>query len=169
MNRLREKFQRFMIGRYGMDQLGQFMVWAVLVLIVINLFVRASLPSTILDTLELVGLITMYFRMFSKNVGKRYQENQVFLRMRFYVTEYWRKVKFKGANTGFLSAQTAVRRSAFPEGMGKSASTAPNVRRILLKRREPALQYHGFSDSSCMDVAYSDGVMVVSFLNCLEK
>ena len=86
MNRLREKFQRFMIGRYGMDQLGQFMVWAVLVLIVINLFVRASLPSTILDTLELVGLITMYFRMFSKNVGKRYQENQVFLRMRFYVT-----------------------------------------------------------------------------------
>ncbi|MCB8573700.1 hypothetical protein LJE06_21630, partial [Bilophila wadsworthia] len=77
-----------------MDQLGQFMVWAVLVLIVINLFVRASLPSTILDTLELVGLITMYFRMFSKNVGKRYQENQVFLRMRFYVTEYWRKVKF---------------------------------------------------------------------------
>ena len=37
LNRLRDKFQRFMIGRYGMDQLGQFMVSAVLVVIVINL------------------------------------------------------------------------------------------------------------------------------------
>ena len=49
LNRLREKFQRFMIGRYGMDQLGQFMVSAVLVVIVVNLFVRAALPSMILN------------------------------------------------------------------------------------------------------------------------
>ena len=52
LNRLREKFQRFMIGRYGMDQLGQFMVSAVLVVIVVNLFVRAALPSMILNMLE---------------------------------------------------------------------------------------------------------------------
>ena len=32
-------------------------------------------------------------------------------------------------------------------------------------------RYHtyGFSDNSRMEVAYSDGVMAVSFLNCLEK
>ena len=76
LNRLRDKFQRFMIGRYGMDQLGQFMVSAVLVVIVVNLFVRAALPSMILNMLELAGLFAMYFRMFSKNVGQRYQENQ---------------------------------------------------------------------------------------------
>ena len=60
LNRLREKFQRFMIGRYGMDQLGQFMVSAVLVVIVVNLFVRAALPSMILNMLELAGLFAMY-------------------------------------------------------------------------------------------------------------
>ena len=59
-----------------MDQLGQFMVSAVLVVIVVNLFVRAALPSMILNMLELAGLFAMYFRMFSKNVGQRYQENQ---------------------------------------------------------------------------------------------
>lgn len=91
LNRLRDKFQRFMIGRYGMDQLGQFMVSAVLVVIVINLFVRAALPSMILNMLELAGLFAMYFRMFSKNVGQRYQENQAYLRKRFYVTEYWKR------------------------------------------------------------------------------
>ena len=27
MNKIREKLQRFMIGRYGMDQLGQFIMY----------------------------------------------------------------------------------------------------------------------------------------------
>ena len=40
MNKIREKFQRFMIGRYGMDQLGQFIMYAVLVLVFLNVVVR---------------------------------------------------------------------------------------------------------------------------------
>ena len=137
MNRLREKFQRFMIGRYGMDQLGQFMVWAVLVLIVINLFVRASLPSMILDTLELVGLITMYFRMFSKNVGKRYQENQVFLRMRFYVTEYWRKVKFsftQGRKYRIFKCPNCGQNIRIPRGHGKVSIHSPKCKTDFIKK-----------------------------------
>ena len=137
MNRVREKFQRFMIGRYGMDQLGQFMVWAVLVLIVINLFVRASLPSTILDTLELVGLITMYFRMFSKNVGKRYQENQVFLRMRFYVTEYWRKVKFsftQGRKYRIFKCPNCGQKIRIPRGHGKVSIHCPKCKTDFIKK-----------------------------------
>ena len=126
-----------MIGRYGMDQLGQFMVWAVLVLIVINLFVRASLPSTILDTLELVGLITMYFRMFSKNVGKRYQENQVFLRMRFYVTEYWRKVKFsftQGRKYRIFKCPNCGQKIRIPRGHGKGSIHCPKCKTDFIKK-----------------------------------
>ena len=126
-----------MIGRYGMDQLGQFMVWAVLVLIVINLFVRASLPSTILDTLELVGLITMYFRMFSKNVGKRYQENQVFLRMRFYVTEYWRKVKFsftQGRTYRIVKCPNCGQKIRIPRGHGKVSIHCPKCKPDFIKK-----------------------------------
>ena len=120
-----------------MDQLGQFMVWAVLVLIVINLFVRASLPSTILDTLELVGLITMYFRMFSKNVGKRYQENQVFLRMRFYVTEYWRKVKFsftQGRKYRIFKCPNCGQKIRIPRGHGKVSIHCPKCQTDFIKK-----------------------------------
>ena len=120
-----------------MDQLGQFMVWAVLVLIVINLFVRASLPSTILDTLELVGLITMYFRMFSKNVGKRYQENQVFLRMRFYVTEYWRKVKFsftQGRKYRIFKCPNCGQKTRIPRGHGKVSIHCPKCKTDFIKK-----------------------------------
>ena len=77
MNKIREKLQRFMIGRYGMDQLGQFIMYAVLVLIFLNVVVRVRILSSFLYILELAGFFLLYFRMFSKNVGKRYQENQI--------------------------------------------------------------------------------------------
>ena len=46
MNKVREKLQRFMIGRYGMDQLGQFIMYAVLVLIFLNVVVRVRILSS---------------------------------------------------------------------------------------------------------------------------
>ena len=96
MNKVREKLQRFMIGRYGMDQLGPvYNVCPLLVLIFLNVVVRVRILSSFLYILELAGFFLLYFRMFSKNVGKRYQENQVYLRLRFYVTEYFRKIKFR--------------------------------------------------------------------------
>lgn len=78
-----------------MDQLGQFIMYAVLVLIVVNVLVRAAIVSVVLEVLSFAGIITLYFRMFSRNVGKRYQENQVYMRYHFYVTEYFRKLKFR--------------------------------------------------------------------------
>ena len=68
---MREKFARFMSGRYGADQLSRFMVTAALVLMVINLF----LGWGILSILVLALLVLCYFRMFSRNYQKRYEEN----------------------------------------------------------------------------------------------
>ena len=42
---MRDKFQRFMQGRYGADELGRFLTILGLILIVINLFVRSSILS----------------------------------------------------------------------------------------------------------------------------
>ena len=44
-----------MIGRYGMDQLGQFIMYAVLVLIFLNVVVRVRILSSFLYILELAG------------------------------------------------------------------------------------------------------------------
>ena len=56
-----------------MDQLGQFIMYTVLVLIFLNVVVRVRILSSFLYILELAGFFLLYFRMFSKNVGKRYQ------------------------------------------------------------------------------------------------
>ena len=95
LNRLRQQFQRFMIGRYGMDQFGRFLSGVLLALIIFNLLIPAALPSRILWALEWIVLIILYARMFSKNINKRYQENEAFLRRQFYVSEWWKKWKVR--------------------------------------------------------------------------
>ena len=95
LNKLRMQFQRFMIGRYGMDQFGRFLSGVLLVLIIMNFLIPAALPSRILWALEWIVLIVLYARMFSKNINKRYQENEAFLRRQFYVSEWWKKWKFR--------------------------------------------------------------------------
>lgn len=137
MNRFSEKFQRFMIGRYGMDQLGQFMMTMVLVLIVINLFVRAALPSMVLDTLELSGLIGMYFRMFSKNVGKRYRENQVYLGARFRVMDRFQKAGFRfreGRRHHIFKCPGCGQKIRIPRGHGKVSIHCPKCGKDFIKK-----------------------------------
>ena len=68
---------RFMSGRYGMDQLG--MATAVVYLIVA--FLSGLFCSPILQLISLALLALFVFRSFSKKASKRYQENQVFLKI----------------------------------------------------------------------------------------
>ena len=124
LNRLRQQFQRFMIGRYGMDQFGRFLSGVLLALIIFNLLIPAALPSRILWALEWIVLIILYARMFSKNINKRYQENEAFLRRQFYVSEWWKKWKFRTAN----------RKCVFQEEEDGSVSTARNAGLILSRK-----------------------------------
>ncbi len=91
MDNLKDKFRRFMVGRYGMDELNRFLTIMTAVLIGANLFARSS----ILFWMELICVILVYGRMFSRNTGRRFQENQRFLRYEFYGKEYVRNLKFR--------------------------------------------------------------------------
>lgn len=72
---MKEKFIRFMYGRYGVDLLGKFMIGLAFVLILLANITDSGLVSL----LSWVLLIYAYFRMFSKNIYKRSAENQLFL------------------------------------------------------------------------------------------
>ena len=63
MNKLKEKFAKFMYGRYGSDKLNLFMVIVLLVCAVINLFVRTGYFSVLLTSWEFLLLILIYLRM----------------------------------------------------------------------------------------------------------
>ncbi len=72
---MRDKLQRFMMGRYGLDQFGKFLTWGALGILVIAMFTRV----TLLEIPAVLMLVYGYFRMFSKNTYKRYNENMKFM------------------------------------------------------------------------------------------
>ena len=78
---MREKFIRFMNGRNGMDELARAESWVVMILLVASIFTR----SAILDILAIGLMIHMYFRVFSRNVNKRYAENQIEVEPGYYL------------------------------------------------------------------------------------
>ena len=77
-NELRYRFSKFMQGRYGVDSLSRFLSVVLLVVIILRMFIRIPLSGTI----TLVILVILYWRMFSRNIPKRYEENQKFLQIR---------------------------------------------------------------------------------------
>lgn len=71
----RNKFNNFMVGRYGIDEFGKALNIITLVLIIVSFFVRfLFLPALIL-------MIYEYFRIFSRNYAARSAENQWFCRV----------------------------------------------------------------------------------------
>ena len=75
---MREKLARFFAGRNGVDQLGRAVMIVTVILLVVSMFTHGRL-SDLLFVLVLIGIIYMYFRMFSRNVTKRREENAKYL------------------------------------------------------------------------------------------
>lgn len=72
---MKEKFYRFMAGRYGMDQFNRFLSSVTLVLVLLNLFFK----NTLLWLFAVVLLVFTYVRMLSRNFEKRRRENAKYL------------------------------------------------------------------------------------------
>ena len=75
--RMRERFAQFMVGRYGMDHFGRFLVYFSLALMIISLF----FPKSVVYWLALAVLGYSYFRMFSRKIYQRAAENQKYLQL----------------------------------------------------------------------------------------
>ena len=80
LQRISNAFRRFMTGRYGSDQLSRFTLMLALVMLVLNMIFRTR--TSVFYWLVWVCLIITYFRMFSKNISKRYDENTRFLQLK---------------------------------------------------------------------------------------
>lgn len=85
---MREKFARFMIGRYGNDRLNQFLMVAAIVSLVISF-----LGGRFFYLIALLLIILSYFRMFSRKIYKRSAENQWYLQKEMKVRSFFKKKK----------------------------------------------------------------------------
>lgn len=72
---MKEKFMRFMYGRYGLDSFGKFL----LILGLVALFLSGRNEYLFFIFLSWAILIYEYYRMFSRDIYKRAAENQWYL------------------------------------------------------------------------------------------
>lgn len=79
---MREKLARFMVGRNGNDQLNLFLMGLALALLLIAAIFNDSL-GRIAYVLVFALLGYAYFRMFSRNIHKRQEENGKYIRARY--------------------------------------------------------------------------------------
>lgn len=78
--RIGNALSRFMYGRNGVDRLGLTMIWAALLLDIINMLLREKpVVSGITGLVSGVLLFAALFRMFSRNLEKRRAENTRFM------------------------------------------------------------------------------------------
>jgi len=82
---MKERIAKFMAGRYGNDQLGRALLVVDIILLVLSLVFSNKLGGILLP-LAMVLLGYMYFRMFSRNIYKRQEENGKYLRFKYNIT-----------------------------------------------------------------------------------
>jgi len=117
------KFQRFMVGRYGMDDLAKFINILTWISIILSLFNRKfSYVSFIL-------IIVNYLRIFSKKYNKRYNENQLFLKytkgLRSFFKLTARRIRER-KNYRFRTCPNCKKVLRLPNKKGKHTVNCPN-------------------------------------------
>ena len=125
--------RRMMMGRYGVDQLSL----ALLILNILLSFLSYIPHCAFLSWLELPVTVFFLYRIFSRNITKRYHENQVFLR-------YWTPVKqkllglrdrFRDRKTHrYYRCPTCKQALRVPKGRGKIRITCPKCHTQFVKK-----------------------------------
>ena len=119
MRGLKEKFYRFMQGRYGNDQLNRFLIATAMVLLILSMF-----TTDVLYTVAVIAMVFAYYRMFSKKIYKRSEENQKYLQLEWKAKNFWAKKKneIKQLKTHHIyKCPNCKQKIRVPRGRGKIA------------------------------------------------
>lgn len=137
---MKERFMRFMAGRYGADQLSRFLNIMVLVLIVLStVFAACNLYTLYVITwaAAIVLMFVVIWRMFSKNISKRYQANVKYLTLKNKVTGFFRRKvsRIKQSKTHrFFKCPKCGQVVRTPRGKGTIRITCPKCREAFIRK-----------------------------------
>lgn len=120
---MKERIRQFMSGRYGMDDLGQFLNIVIIVILVLSLFL-----APVLSYLAFALLIYTYYRALSRNTQKRLTENEAYKALRQRITSGYSqgRQRFTQRNTyRFFRCPSCRQSLRVPKGKGNITVTCP--------------------------------------------
>ena len=129
---MKAKLQQFMIGRYGLDDLGRFLNIFVLVIMLLSSFLFPQISGVAIGIM-FIG----FFRIFSRNTNKRAQENMAYLRVKNKITgklsTQVQKVKSRKTHR-FFRCPSCKQTLRVPKGKGMISITCPKCHTVFKKR-----------------------------------
>ncbi|HAX72733.1 MAG TPA: hypothetical protein DCY20_04355 [Firmicutes bacterium] len=127
------KVQKFMQGRYGVDQLSM----GLLILMIVITLIGQLFNQIWLIYFSWVPLILCYMRILSKNTYKRYQENLIFIRL-------WNPIQYKIDNKikhikslkkfRYYKCKECGQSLRVPRGRGKLEIKCPKCKYTFIKK-----------------------------------
>ena len=130
---MREKIQRFMIGRYGADELAKAQSIAALVLLFLSMFSRLG----IFYWLAIALMIYSTWRMFSKNISARYAENQKYLALENRLRRFFGQKRYlmqQRKEYHIYSCPNCKQKIRIPRGKGKIEIDCPKCHTKFIKK-----------------------------------
>lgn len=129
--------QKFMLGRYGVDQLSNALITLSLVLILLSIVLEVPL----LNSFGLVFLGVSYYRILSRNTGKRYIENQKFLNILKPLKGKMKNAKNMGQkkvnkdkNYKYFKCPKCSQEMRVPKGKGRVNITCPKCKNVFIRK-----------------------------------
>ncbi len=126
-------FKKFMLGRYGVDQLTLVLMGINVVLSILFRFVN----NKIFGIFNIIISIIIFYRIFSKNVAKRYEENMKFL-------NGWNTIRNKIKNKiqrikdlkyyKYYKCSNCKQTLRVPRGKGKISIICPKCKTVMIKK-----------------------------------
>lgn len=127
---MRERFSRFMQGRYGQDQFGRFLMALGMISILLHIFISYA-PFYYI---AIASLLFGYYRMLSRNFIQRRRENAKYLELKGKVSRLLPERKARDPYHRIFKCPGCGQKVRVPKGRGKVAIRCPRCNREFIKR-----------------------------------
>lgn len=130
---MKEKLRNFMMGRYGIDSFGRFLLGLALIMLLLSCFFLRN----VFYIVSLLILLYAYYRIFSKDISRRYKENNIFLNYKYKIRNFYQKEKymFKQRRIYHIYRCPGCKQKIrIPKGKGRICITCPKCKTEFIKR-----------------------------------
>ena len=136
---MREKFARFMIGRYGQDELNRVLSITGLIALIVSIVIVRLVPllSSILWIIAVALIVMCYYRMFSRDIARRTAENQKYLNFRYSLAGKKQRSAQMAAQSKdfkFFKCPKCGVLNRIPRGKGKIEITCPRCGEKFIRK-----------------------------------
>ncbi len=137
MDRIRDFFRNLMVGRYGIDRLSQVLIYIGIGFNILLMFIQNPQIRSFLSTFTMVILFFVVFRMMSRNINARYQENIKFMKITKPIRAEFEIIKMKWrdrAEFRYVRCDNCRNVMRVPKGVGKIKIKCKNCGNEFIKR-----------------------------------